>query len=110
VMNLKQFPQSTRLQYALYLEDEWVLILKFRSGGLYSYSRISPSVWEKLTTAPSPGTYFSAHVVNRYYTVRMDVEKTRTTRTRKSAAEVTKESRADPAARQAARTHNAKKN
>ncbi len=44
------------------------LEIEFRSGDVYRYDTVPPSVHRELMSAESPGTYFNRHVSDRYPT------------------------------------------
>ena len=44
------------------------LEIEFRSGDLYRYYAVPPSVHRDLMAAESPGAYFNRHVSDRYPT------------------------------------------
>jgi hypothetical protein len=43
-----------------------MLYIRFKSGGLYSYSDVPESVFEALKNASSKGRYFHAYIEKRY--------------------------------------------
>jgi hypothetical protein len=45
-----------------------VLEVEFRSGDLYRYFAVPPSVHTALLEADSPGAYFNRHISDRYPT------------------------------------------
>jgi hypothetical protein len=45
-----------------------VLEIEFRSGDVYRYFAVPPSVALNLLEAPSPGAFFNRHISDRYPT------------------------------------------
>lgn len=48
--------------------DTAVLEVEFRSGDLYRYFAVPPSVHQALIAADSPGAYFNRNISDRYPT------------------------------------------
>lgn len=46
--------------------ENGTLHIRFRSGGLYSYTNVPVSVYQGLMSAPSKGSYFHAHIKGQY--------------------------------------------
>ena len=53
---------------SLYFDDTAVLEVEFRSGDLYRYFAVPPSVHQALIAADSPGAYFNRNISDRYPT------------------------------------------
>lgn len=49
-----------------YNPEAETLALEFRSGDYYQYSKIPAAVYQELTNAPSPGSYYNHHIKGRY--------------------------------------------
>lgn len=57
---------SSNLQSVGYAPDSNILEIKFHSGGIYQYSRVSNAVYRGLMNASSHGGYFHAYVKDVY--------------------------------------------
>jgi hypothetical protein len=61
---------SSNLASAGYDAETQTLRIEFGSGSVYSYSGVSPGIYQALMTAPSPGRFFSQNIKDRYSTTR----------------------------------------
>lgn len=57
---------STNLDSYDYDDAQRILHVRFKSGLLYSYRDVEPSVALGLGSADSPGKYFNANIKDRY--------------------------------------------
>lgn len=65
--------QSSHLQTVLdYQSDTGSLTLQFTNGSVYKYTNVPFSVYRALTTAQSPGAFFSSNIRSKYGYVRLD--------------------------------------
>jgi hypothetical protein len=58
--------QSSALRSADYDDETQQLDVTFNSGQTYTYERVPAHVFEQLSTASSPGTYFFQNVKGRF--------------------------------------------
>lgn len=49
-----------------YNDDAATLVIKFHRGGAYSYEGVDPSMYTRLLTASSPGSFFRSQIKGRY--------------------------------------------
>ena len=56
---------SSVLKSAAYSTDE-TLQLEFRTGPVYRYFRVPPTIFQKLMTATSKGAYFNRNIRNSF--------------------------------------------
>ena len=57
---------SSNLRSADYDDRAAMLTIVFHHGGRYRYHGVPRFVYESLLRAPSKGTYFDAHIKDRY--------------------------------------------
>ncbi|MFN4249932.1 KTSC domain-containing protein [Deinococcus sp.] len=62
---------SSNLASIAYDSASQTLEVAFKNGGLYSYAGVPASVHQGLMSAPSHGSYFAAHIRNRYPTQKL---------------------------------------
>ncbi len=62
----RQPVSSSDLRSIGYDAETQVLEIEFHSGGIYQYSRVPESTWQRLLGAPSKGRYFHASIKDRY--------------------------------------------
>lgn len=60
--------RSTVIAAVGYDPETALLEIEFRSGDVYRYFAVPPSVHTALLEAESPGAYFNTHVSDRYPT------------------------------------------
>lgn len=60
------FPDSTCLAGASYDEVLRLLVLRFVSGGSYSYPNIPMKIWDGLIAASSKGRYYNEEIRRLY--------------------------------------------
>lgn len=66
---LRRIPvRSTVIVSVGYDTDTAMLEVEFRSGDVYRYFAVPPSVHRALVEADSPGAYFNKHVSDHYPT------------------------------------------
>lgn len=53
---------SSDLEWVAYQPGVGLLVIGFRSGGVYGYDRVPPGVFDSLVSATSKGKFFHAHV------------------------------------------------
>jgi hypothetical protein len=58
--------QSSDLRSVGYDPTTQTLEIEFRSGGIYQFRGVPESVYRSLMQASSHGTYFHAHIKDRY--------------------------------------------
>ena len=56
--------KSSNLASIGYDEENNILEIEFKHGGIYQYSKVPFNVYEELMNAMSHGTYFSANIRN----------------------------------------------
>lgn len=57
---------SSNLASVGYDEEQSLLEVEFHSGGVYQYRGVPPGVHQALMRASSKGSYFDAHIKDRY--------------------------------------------
>ncbi|SKB76254.1 KTSC domain-containing protein [Sphingopyxis flava] len=57
---------SSLISGAAYDEEARLLCLQFREAGCYFYFGVPRALFDALCAAPSPGTYFNAHIKDRF--------------------------------------------
>ena len=62
----RQSVSSSDLRSVGYDAETQVLEIEFHSGGIYQYSRVQESTWQRLLGAPSKGRYFHPYIKDRY--------------------------------------------
>ena len=62
---------SSNLRSIGYDEENSVLEIEFKHGGIYQYLNVPNSIYNKLMNASSHGTYFAANIRNVYTTVKL---------------------------------------
>ncbi|MXW62758.1 MAG: KTSC domain-containing protein [Acidimicrobiaceae bacterium] len=62
---------STNIQSIGYESNSRVLEIEFRQGAVYQYSNVPASLHRGLMNAASHGSYFHAHIRDRYATTRI---------------------------------------
>jgi KTSC domain len=50
-------PESSNVEYFCYDDEEYVLEIGFKWGGVYAYSHCPAKVWYRMQAAPSKGKY-----------------------------------------------------
>lgn len=63
---IRTLVQSSDLQSVGYDPATQVLEIAFHRGGIYQYRGVPEAVYRSLMQAPSHGTYFHAHIKERY--------------------------------------------
>lgn len=63
--------QSSNLRAVRYTALDEILDIQFRSGAVYRYLGVPPSVFTSLRNATSKGRYFYHNIRNRYRTIRL---------------------------------------
>lgn len=63
--------RSSMISEVEYDDENKVLTVTFTKGSRYEYSDVSKDVYEALINAESIGQYFSAHIKNKYTTVKL---------------------------------------
>ena len=61
---------SSLLKAVAYSTDE-TLQLEFRTGPVYRYFRVPPTIFQKLMTATSKGAYFNRNIRNSFRYLRV---------------------------------------
>ncbi|WP_312697090.1 KTSC domain-containing protein [Sphingobacterium mizutaii] len=59
-----EFPGSSQVSSAIYKNQ--ILTIVFRSGGIYSYFKVPPKVWDGILNAKSIGTELNKNVKDIY--------------------------------------------
>ena len=69
----RQSVRSSNISSIGYDENNRVLEIEFRHGGIYQYLNVPLDVYEELINSNSHGTYFSAKIRNntRYRTIKL---------------------------------------
>ncbi len=62
----RQLVSSSNLASVGYDPARWLLEIEFLSGSVYQYSSVPASVYQGLMAAVSHGSYFHAHIRDRY--------------------------------------------
>ena len=68
MIEVAHFPESSNLDFALYLAQEELLLLAFKprkSGDkdkIYAYKNFPTNEWDALRQAPSAGKHFANHI------------------------------------------------
>lgn len=65
-MNWIDSPESSNISRFGYDDANQVLYVEYRSGGVYQYFDVSPSVFEQLKTAPSKGQFLAREIKGSY--------------------------------------------
>jgi hypothetical protein len=63
---------SSNIESIGYDEDNKMLEIKFKSGGIYQYKGVPSKVFQNLMNASSHGKYFSAFIKDKYPTVKLN--------------------------------------
>lgn len=58
-------PSSSALEYVEHYDDDY-LTVKFRNGGLYTYTNVSRAKFSKLCSAESIGQYYVKNIKGQY--------------------------------------------
>ena len=58
--------ESSMIQKCLYNFTTQTLKVKFKSGQLYEYLNVEPTVYDSMCTAESTGKFFIEHIKNKY--------------------------------------------
>jgi hypothetical protein len=64
--------KSSVLASVLYLPEQGVLEVEFRSGLVYQYLNVPPQKHEELLAAESKGKYFNFHIRNHFISRHID--------------------------------------
>ncbi len=51
--------------------ENGILEIEFNSGGIYQYTGVPLETYKRLMSASSHGTYFHAHIKDKYPTIRI---------------------------------------
>ena len=62
--------ESTTLASATYDRQQNQLQVDFRDGSRYTYSAVTPTVFQDLVSSPSKGKFFNRHIRGRFSYVR----------------------------------------
>lgn len=62
----QSFPGSSAISSAAYDEQRQELTVTFKSGKPYTYRGVPPDVYEQLTSADSPGTFWRQSIKDAY--------------------------------------------
>lgn len=57
MMSRRVYLKSSNVDYVAYDDEEWIMEVGFKWGGIYDYSHVEPSVWYNILNAPSPGKF-----------------------------------------------------
>ena len=63
-----EWPESKNVESTQYTKEEKILVVKFRSGGIYRYNNFPADQWEELLKAESVGSFINKHVRGNYTT------------------------------------------
>jgi len=58
--------ESSNLKTSKYNTENSELIIEFKKGGKYSYSKVPISIFTKMRKAESQGSYFSKNIAKNY--------------------------------------------
>ena len=70
-MRTKVITNSSRITQLDYNEEDQVLTITFRRGGVYEYHDVPEEVYEKLANAESVGVAFGTLVRDQYETIKI---------------------------------------
>lgn len=63
---------SSNIESIGYDEDNKILEIGFKSGGIYQYKSVPKGIFQNLINASSHGKYFSAYIKDKYPTVKLN--------------------------------------
>lgn len=73
-----RFVNSTAIRFVAYDRNTTTLRVIFQNGSAYDYSDVPSATYVSLSLAPSVGSYYAAHVRNRFASERLSaLESTR---------------------------------
>ena len=65
---------SSLIEKLAYNEENELLIVKFKEGGIYSYHGVPRKTFEKMMVAASVGSFFARQIRNAFPFAREDAE------------------------------------
>lgn len=65
-MNWIDTPESSNIARFTYDDNNYVLSVEFKSGGLYKYFDVPPNVFEQMRAAQSQGQYLAQQIKGSY--------------------------------------------
>jgi len=57
---------SSNLEWVEYYKELYILLVQFKSGGLYLYENVGYDTYMKLIQAPSKGKYFNKYIAYKF--------------------------------------------
>lgn len=66
LLNQESMIESSHIDKAIYDFTTKSLKIKFRSGTVYEYSNVEPTVYESFIHADSQGKFFNENIKNNY--------------------------------------------